>query len=238
MLADKYGTLGASNDIGVVDWVQIELRAIPQGGAVSEAAKPAGARSGVDSIAVARTPGLLLTDGRVVDPMQEETDIIPGITIDQPEDLDMDAQDVYLVVAHRNHLDIMSANPINNDIENDIEINFALHSTRAYTALALKENGDGTFSMIAGDVNGNGQISGSDDSDPFIAPNAGSSLYHNGDLNFDQQVQPAQDKNDYVVVNAGRGAQIEIGLTLDERLTLRSVRSVTEISQIPCWSSS
>ena len=68
----------------------------------------------------------------MVDPMQEDTDVVPGITIDQPENLDMDTQDVYLVVAHRNHLDIMSADPINGDIENDVEINFAFNSTRTY----------------------------------------------------------------------------------------------------------
>ena len=237
VLADKYDALGASNNISVVDWVQIELRAIPQGGAISEAARPAGGRSGVDSIAVARTPGLLLTDGRVVDPMQEEADVVSGITIDQPENLDMDAQDIYLVVAHRNHLDIMSASPINNDIEEDIEINFALHSTRTYLpATSLKENNDGTFSMITGDVDGDGQVQGAADSDPIVIPNSGISRYHNGDVNLDQQVQAAVDTDVVIVPNAGRGSQIEIGLTLDNRLTF--VGQVTEINQIPCWSGS
>ena len=74
----------------VVDWILIELRAVPLNGADPGSTNFS---SAVGSKVIARKPGFLLNNGRVVE--FSEGDVATAVT----------DSDLYVVVRHRNHLD-------------------------------------------------------------------------------------------------------------------------------------
>ena len=152
--------------------------------------------------------------------------------------MDLAAQDVYLVVNHRNHIGIMSSGSVNSSIENESEIDFtasadASHGSGSVTSETLATIGT-VYAMIAGDANNDGQARGNDETST-IAPSFGGAGYHNGDINFDQQIR-GNDVTSTLEPNFGKGIQFDTVLNLDSRLT-RSARPAAN-SDVVCWSSS
>lgn len=157
----------------IVDWVLIELR---------DASSP---QEAVPATRIMQKAGFLLNNGRVVD--------LNGSRI-----LTFDTtftQNLYVIVWHRNHLGIMTANaaePYRGLFTYDF-----LSDGQAYNA-GQKDLGNGIFGMIAGDVNGNGTIDNSDLNQ--WGSSAGERGYLSEDVNMDIQTSNT-DKNDFILIN-------------------------------------
>ncbi|MCD4736452.1 MAG: right-handed parallel beta-helix repeat-containing protein, partial [Bacteroidales bacterium] len=115
-------------------------------------------------------------------------------------------QQLFVVTWHRNHLGIMSANPL---VESGGIYNYDFTSSAGQVfggTLACKELAPGIWGMVGGDGNANGQVNNSDKNDVW-APQAGTSGYMAGDFNLDSQVNNL-DKNDLWIPNSGTGSQV------------------------------
>ncbi len=108
----------------MVDWVLVELR------------------SDVDPIyKLSVQAGILMEDGYI-----KATDGVSDLKFNFPN-----GGDYYLVVRHRNHLDIMTALPTNNS--NNLTHDFSMQVTQAYGTSQQKAMPDGVAVMFAGDIN-------------------------------------------------------------------------------------
>lgn len=178
----------SSIPFGIVDWVLVELRSQLNGGTI-------GYKS-----------ALLKSDGKIVgdDGVTEEivVDVPPG--------------NYYVVIRHRNHLSVMSKNPIalNDNSSAPSLYDFTSSSNNYYGTGGVKELKPGVWGMWAGDVNGDGvikynlanndralilqRIGGSD-------INAAVSGYYPEDLNLDGTVKYNLTNNDraMILVNLG-----------------------------------
>jgi hypothetical protein len=67
----------------------------------------------------------------------------------------------YIVVRHRNHLAVMSANPVTLS-SSSILYDFTTNQTKAYGISPMKLLGAGVFGLIGGDADRNGIINGTD----------------------------------------------------------------------------
>lgn len=113
---------------------------------------------------------------------------------------------LYVVVYHRNHISILSANGL---IQTDgiYTYNFTTGSEQAYGgASAQKEIGTGIWGMMGGDGDGNGIVN-SYDKDPVWESEAGDQGYLKSDYNFDTQSNNL-DKDNVWVPNLGNGSQV------------------------------
>ena len=159
---------------GVVDWVLLELRAVD--GTSTEASEAVG------GTLVARKPAFLLSNGRVVDAekyVDETSNKDPtactGLTervncpdVEFNEGAIMDRlanKELYLVIRHRNHLDVISSTRLVED--SDTAGLYAHDFTSAATsalggASALVEISTGAYAMYGGDADGNGNVNLSD----------------------------------------------------------------------------
>jgi len=161
---------GATIPASAVDWVQVELR---QAASAAEATLETKLTGWPKSF-------FLLSNGAIVDmdgtslPTFDNTLITSG-------------NNLYVIVRHRNHIAIMSAVGMTAG-ENSYTYDFTAALSKAYGAEAgYKEIASGVFGMVAGDIDGDGNILGSD----FIswALNSGfSSVYSNADLDFDTNI--------------------------------------------------
>ena len=181
--ADPY-SMGASvvsipND--VVDWVKLELRK----GLTATSASFVSSRA-----------AFIKSDGSIVDldgtsPV-EFKGVSPGY--------------YYILVKHRNHLAVMSANAISLS-DNSALYDFTNSNDKFYgNNLGTKDLGSGVWGMIAGDGNGNGQVQ-NDDSENIWKSDNGTSGYKNSDYNMNGQVQNDDNEN-YWKINNGRGSQV------------------------------
>lgn len=169
----------------IVDWVLVELRETT-GNAITATS---------DSI-IAQKAALLLKDGKVV-----ETDGVSMLnfigTIDD---------NLFAVVWHRNHLGIMSADPLteNNGV---YAYDFTTAGTQVFGGgIAHKEVEPGIWGMTGGDGNADKNVNNGDKVDVWT-PAAGNSGYEAGDFNMDGQVSN-QDKVDIWQANGGAGSQV------------------------------
>jgi len=121
--------------INVVDWVLVELRSAAN-----------------RQIIVAQKAGLLLTTGRIID--------VDGVTNGLLFDLQSN-DDYYIVVRHRNHLDVMSATDVS-IVNGELPYDFTTNSTQSLASQQLKAVGNGSFALHTGDCDGNGIINISD----------------------------------------------------------------------------
>jgi subtilisin family serine protease len=178
-------SVAAIPNANVVDWVLIELRETTGD---ANAATPA--------TMIARQAGFILNDGAIVD-------------IDGSSMLRFDVavnDNLFVVVHHRNHLGIMSANPVVQTGGNYM-YDFSAGSGQAHGGSnAQKEIQPGVWAMIAGDINTDGVINPADKS-PEWEVLAGEAGYHKADLNFDGQVNN-MDKDDFLVPNLGKSSMI------------------------------
>jgi hypothetical protein len=159
----------------VVDWVILELH------------DPA------DSSRVTYSrAALLMADGRIVD-----TDgLSPPSVIANP------AKSYYLVVRHRNHLGLMTAQPV--PIGSTID--FTDPNTAIFGTSSTRTLINGKAYLVAGDANGDGQIQNTDDVLEWI-PSVGTSGYQGADYNLDGQVQNT-DRVFMWMRNVGRGTAV------------------------------
>ena len=161
----------------IVDWVWIELR---------DAANQT-------NIALSRS-ALLKRNGDVVD-----TDGHKPIICDIPDG------DYYLMVSHRNHLGVITANPINISCGTTV-VDLKYDSSLLFGGInSLKELDYGDIGLYAGDYNGDGQIQNTDKN--AVEPLRGLSGYNNADINMNGEVQNS-DLNIFLSPNLGKGEQV------------------------------
>jgi hypothetical protein len=167
----------------VVDWVLVELR------------DALDAASATTATRVARQAALLLSDGSIagmdgVSPLYFNTII---------------QQQLFVVVWHRNHLAIMSANALTQAPDDLYTYNFSTSASQAYGE-GQNYLGNDIFGMTGGDANADGLIDLSDAVQTWILQ-AGSAGYLNGDTDIDGQVNNP-DKNDLWLKNLNKESQV------------------------------
>ncbi|NOX46518.1 MAG: hypothetical protein GXO89_06020 [Chlorobi bacterium] len=166
----------------VVDWVLVELRDASQ---ASEA-------NGTTRIA--RQAAFLLKDGRIV-----------GLDGTGPCSIATTISDnLFIVIQHRNHLAIMSANALQQS-EGIFSYDFTDYNYKAYGLAAQKELGGGIYGMMVADANGDGDVNNTDKS--FWETQTGEQGYKSGDFDMDGQVSNP-DKNDFWIPNYGEVSQV------------------------------
>ncbi|MEZ4686990.1 MAG: hypothetical protein R3B47_13250 [Bacteroidia bacterium] len=116
---------------------------------------------------------LLLKDGSVV-----ESDGQSQVLAPVPNNVSY-----YLAVLHRNHLGVMTAQPV----RLGTTVDFSNPQTAIY-GTGGRHLDNGKAFMYAGDADGNGQIQNTDNVLQWM-PQAGTSGYQSGDYNLDGQVQ-------------------------------------------------
>jgi hypothetical protein len=110
-----------------------------------------------------------------------------------------------VVVWHRNHLPVLSANPLVKTGDTD-NFDFSTGMNKAFGFEAQKFLATGVYGMIGGDANANGTIDGLD-KDPAWNDEAGKTGYLLTDLNMDGQ-SSNQDKNDIWISEQGKTSQL------------------------------
>ncbi|RLD54611.1 MAG: hypothetical protein DRJ05_14310, partial [Bacteroidetes bacterium] len=164
----------------VVDWVLLELRDATN-------AASAGTGSIIDSKA-----GFFLKDGSIV-----ETD--GASTLSFAANV---SQNLFVVVYHRNHLKVMSANALSQS-GGVYEYDFSTGINKAYGNSEKLVNGKAV--LFGGDMNADGNINVDDKT--IWVNEAGTVGYLKSDVTFDGQ-SGNKDKNDIWVPNNGTDSQV------------------------------
>jgi hypothetical protein len=164
----------------VIDWVLLGLRTTPE-----------------DTSVVAEKAVFLKTDGSVV-ALDGTSDVLfdnvsPG--------------DYYITIDHRNHLGIMSKNPVS--LSNTAELyDFTTSLDKAYGINPMRDLGNSTYGMYSGDGNATGSITASDNNTVWLYQFLnGKDGYNEGDYNCDGAVT-ASDNNMNWLMNNGYDSQI------------------------------
>lgn len=146
----------------VVDWILVELRS--------------------DSIKVVKREAcFLLVDGTIT-----SSDLISPIYFD-----DMESDSFYVVIYHRNHLPVMSAQKIYLDMPVE-PYDFTDSILKAYGNSSLADLGNGVFGLFAGDTDKSGVINTIDKN--LINQNNLTAGYDNADTNMSGIVTAADKK--------------------------------------------
>ncbi|MCB0804982.1 MAG: metallophosphoesterase, partial [Bacteroidales bacterium] len=159
-----FQTTGLAPDPDVVDWVLVEIHDATDATSVSE------------NTLVGRQVGWLLDSGKVT-----ALDGVSNLLFYQEIQ-----QQLFVVVRHRNHLAILSADPL---LESGgiYSYNFTIGSETAFGGtIAQTEVETNKWAMIAGDADADGIITQNDKIN-FWSILAGKSGYQNTDLNLDGQ---------------------------------------------------
>jgi hypothetical protein len=112
---------------------------------------------------------------------------------------------VFIVIRHRNHLDVMSSFPLQRN-GGTYHFDFTTGPGQAFGNLPLAELGNNLFGLYAGDANADGNIDPGDKINSWSSM-AGNSGYEPADMNLDGHVGNP-DKNDLWYRNSGRMIQI------------------------------
>ena len=168
----------------IIDWVLIEYRD------TTDAALATG------ETMIARQAAFLLNNGSVVD-MDGSSNT--ACCVASPI-----SNNLFVVIWHRNHLGIMSANPL---IESGgvYTYDFSTPAGQAYGTDAQKDLGSGVFGMIGGDANADCDVNSDDKT--IWTNQTGTQGYKSTDFNMDCNVGN-NDKNDTCLPNFGRLSQI------------------------------
>lgn len=200
--------------IGVVDWILVELR--QTSGSVESA--------GGDTV-IARKPGLLLSSGRVVDAMgYEELDSAGRnscLTESGASPLEADSvcpdllfegiaisDNLYVVVRHRNHVDIISSVPVTATTSGRYLYDFSssvdtVRDSVQKTSRGIRARVLDVAVMAAGDVDQNNVIRSGQDI-PAIRETFGRPAgYYAVDVNLDGLSRQADDFADLLRSNVG-----------------------------------
>ena len=166
----------------VVDWVLVEFR------------DAADAESATSATMIQQQAAFILNNGSI-------------ITIDGSSDIALNQnidQSLFVVVFHRNHLAIMSANPLT-ETGGVYTYDFTTPEGQANGTDAQKNLGSGLYGMYAGDSDANGTV---ESGDKIIwGTQAGLKGYFSGDYNMNGQVTN-QDKNEIWFENNGKAKQV------------------------------
>jgi hypothetical protein len=160
-----------SSRTNLVDWVLIELRQSPSGSSVSKRA------------------AFIRNDGQIVDCVDGVSNIIFT---------NVSAGNYYLVVKHRNHLAVMSANTVTIGTSPPL-YNFSTSLSQFYGGDAQQIN-PGVFGMYAGDANASGFVNAVDRNIVYLS--TGQLGYLMSDINLSGFVNAA-DRN-MVFLNTGK----------------------------------
>ena len=182
------GMESATAPAGAVDWVLVELR---------EATTAATANNGAK---VGSAAGFLMSDGRI-----KATNGTDDLTVSLSGN---SGAEFFVVIYHRNHLPIMSANAIS-ESGSAYTIDFTTSSSNTYQGTsALSSLAGSKFGMVAGDQNSDGQVNSTDLTN-WRVQNGGAFNYtgSSADFNLDGQVN-AVDRNDYQQPNSGKSRQV------------------------------
>jgi hypothetical protein len=168
----------------VVDWVLIEIR---------DASSAATATSATE---VSRQAAFILNDGSIVD-------------LDGSSNLQFEAaisQNMFVVVWQRNHLGIMSNDPLIPS-GNLYTYDFTTGLNQVFGGIdGHKEISIGIWGMIGGDGNHDGVVNSADMS-PMWETSSGKHGYINSDHNLDGEINN-QDKNEIWVPNENENSQV------------------------------
>ncbi len=159
---------------GAIDWVLVELR---------DASNPNNLRE--------QKAGILMADGTIVNTANQS-----GLSFESASS----GGSYYVVVRHRNHLDVMSSSAVamNGSIYDFTSSPSKAHSNSLYSA-------DGnTFTMLAGDVTGNGMFTYTD-FNVYLYNSSALLDYNASDLNLDSIVSVI-DFNLYKMHQSGIGS--------------------------------
>ncbi len=163
---------------GYIDWVLVELRS-----------------SSNPVQVVGRRAAILRNDGRLLD-----TDGTTGVKFSNTSD-----GAYYVALFHRNHLAVMSANPVQLSANSQL-YDFTNSMNKAYGNTPMAELGNGIFGMHSGDGDSNGGVTITDRNAVWQAQN-GTVGYLKGDFNLNGGVN-AQDANEFCTPNFGRMTQV------------------------------
>jgi hypothetical protein len=169
----------------IIDWILVELR---------DASSPSQA---FESTSVESKAAFLKNDGTLID--------IGGIN---PITFNIAYSDsLYLVIRHRNHLGVMSANALKNNGENIYSYDYRTGTDKVHGGSAgYKEISSGVYGMVAGDANADGIINLQDKTAEW-ENEAGNMDYLPGDFNCDGQVDNI-DKDDFWQINTSYSSQV------------------------------
>ncbi|MBN1340087.1 MAG: hypothetical protein JXA03_12230 [Bacteroidales bacterium] len=177
-------TVAAMPNNDVVDWVLIEVR------------DAADAQSATSATTAGMQAGFIMENGSIVT-LDGSNPLQYGIEVNQ---------NLFAVVRHRNHLDIMSSLPLSAN-GNQYSYDFTDGMNKVFgSALGHKEVVPGIWAMAGGDGNADGQVNNSDKIDVWV-PQSGSSGYKPGDFDMNGNVNN-QDKLDMWAPNSGRSSQV------------------------------
>jgi len=162
----------------LIDWIHVELRNSETGATVQEA------------------NAFVLDNGMIVNTNGEYS--LPFFYTTGNE--------YYLVIHHRNHIDIMSTakHPFGDAASEASSIDLTVAGS-AYND-GFKEVETDVYALYAGDASDNNQIQ-NDDKNDYWANQVGQAGYLSADFNLNGQVQN-DDKNDFWQYNVGIGSQI------------------------------
>lgn len=156
---DYNGTENLTNiPTNMTDWVLVEVR------------------DANDMSLLTQRAGILLTDGKIVD-----TDGVSDLEI---EGL-MANQDYFIAVRARNHLAVMSSSAVT--LPNTEVYDFTSSDSQVLGSNQLKETSDGSYTLIAGDINSDGVVT-VEDFNVFVGEIAKINQYLDSDLNQDRAV--------------------------------------------------
>jgi hypothetical protein len=173
-------TVGAIPNTFIVDWVIVQLR---------EGTTPATATT-----VLATQAAFINNLGKVVG-MDGLSPLTFAVSY---------TSNLYAVIWHRNHLGIISANPLVN-VGGIFTYNFSSGSGQAYGgASAQKQLATGIWGMMSGDGDGSGGVN-TQDRDLVWDIQAGTTGYKAADYNMNKQVNNP-DKNDKWLPNMGKGS--------------------------------
>lgn len=164
----------------IVDWIFLELRLSSNSGST-----------------FSRKAALIKNDGTIVDCLDGVSPVFIW---------DISAGDYYLVIKHRNHLAVMSANPITMTNKTPL-YDFTTNLLQFYGGDAQLVN-IGIYGLYAGDANSNGQVryNGIENDRSYILSVLGGNQlmvlngYHKEDLNMNGQVRYNGLGNDRAVI--------------------------------------
>ena len=117
--------------------------------------------------------------------------------------LNVPTNNYYVVINHRNHLGIMSATPLSLSSIPTI-VDCTSNTANIYGGSNAVKEVNGTFTMIGGDYDINGQIQNTDLA--AIIQNLGGAGYSKADLDMNEQIQNT-DINIIMNPNIGKGQQ-------------------------------
>jgi hypothetical protein len=163
----------------IIDWVLVELR---------DAASPSLADP---ATVVAQKAAFVKSDGTIVD-LDGTRNLMFNVTV---------SGNLYLVIRHRNHLGIISANGLQ-IIANQSTYDFTTGSTKYFgSSLGYKELAPDIWGMVSGDGNSDGQVDNSDKISEWEI-NAGIQGYLGSDYDMNGQVANP-DKDEHWLLNLG-----------------------------------